>query len=61
MNDREAIIAVFKAVGVLTERLTGERLIVDVETDVGMERIVSDGQHLEEHRAVAAAKLSAHR
>ncbi len=55
MNDREAIIAVFKAVGALAERLTGERLTVDVETDAGMERIVSDGQHLEEHREAVVA------
>lgn len=60
MNDREAIMAVFNAVCALAERLTGERLKVDVETEAGMVSIVSDGQHLGKRHMEAAAMRPAH-
>ena len=60
INDREAIMAVFKAVGALAERLTGERLKVDVETEAGVISIVSDGQQLGERHQEAAAMRPSH-
>ena len=36
MTDREAIMAVFRAVATIHQRLTGEPLTVSVETDQGM-------------------------
>ena len=46
--------------GALAERLTGERLRVDVETEAGMVSIVSDGQHLGKRHMEAAAMRPAH-
>lgn len=46
MTDREVQLAIFKAIGALYERMTGERLTVSVGTPAGYISIVSDGVDL---------------
>lgn len=43
MSDRDLLLYIAKLLGALVERLTGERLVVDVETDKGTLYITTGG------------------
>jgi|GEM_PF-4296442 len=43
MTDREAIMAVFKAIAALHQRLIGEPLVVEVPADMGTVLIAESG------------------
>lgn len=48
MNDREVMLALFRATAAVYERVTGERLVINVPTEGGGVIMTSDGEHLAE-------------